>query len=250
MGQAVSRKSVRRCSSVPLCGQAAKKLNPTGWDRRRLRRGTEFDGACQKNNLLRLSGEPVDQRRRSRAAHAAEGQRTGARLRKRPASCSGLPSPASRRPHERAWSTFPGACSVLSTGLTSTFRHAAPLATASRRDSPTRTMFRPEDRDPPLYHCHFGTGAGGARCGRCHLPRRSHPDTLFTAAVCEAEIRYGLARMPAGCRRDGLTARIDTFFEIGFRDQVLRFDRACAAFYGEIRHARESSVNRSPLRTP
>ncbi|MGA3006222.1 MAG: type II toxin-antitoxin system VapC family toxin [Acetobacteraceae bacterium] len=66
------------------------------------------------------------------------------------------------------------------------------------------------------------------------------PDTVFTAAVCEAEIRYGIARMPVGRRREELIARIDTFFEIGFRDQVLRFDRSCAALYGEIRHARES----------
>jgi predicted nucleic acid-binding protein len=67
------------------------------------------------------------------------------------------------------------------------------------------------------------------------------PDTLFTAAVCEAEIRYGLARMPVGRRRDELIARIDTFFEIGFHDQVLRFDRTCSAFYGEIRHVREAA---------
>ena len=31
------------------------------------------------------------------------------------------------------------------------------------------------------------------------------------------------------------------FFEIGFQDQVLRFDRTCAALYGEIRHAREAA---------
>src|SRR5882757_7190210 len=67
------------------------------------------------------------------------------------------------------------------------------------------------------------------------------PDTVFTAAVCEAEIRYGLARMPHGRKRDGLIARADTFFETGFPDQVLRFDSACAALYGEIRHTREAA---------
>jgi predicted nucleic acid-binding protein len=67
------------------------------------------------------------------------------------------------------------------------------------------------------------------------------PDTVFTAAVCEAEIRYGLARMPAGRRREELIERIETFFEIGFRDLVLRFDRSCAALYGEIRQAREAA---------
>jgi toxin FitB len=69
------------------------------------------------------------------------------------------------------------------------------------------------------------------------------PETVFTAAICEAEIRYGLARMPHGRRRDDLIARISTFFEIGFPDQILRFDRACAAIYGDIRHTREAAGN-------
>ena len=67
------------------------------------------------------------------------------------------------------------------------------------------------------------------------------PETVFTAAICEAEIRYGPARMPPGRKRDDLIARMTTFFETGFPDQVLRFDRACAAVYGEIRHAREAA---------
>jgi len=67
------------------------------------------------------------------------------------------------------------------------------------------------------------------------------PETVFTAAICEAEIRYGLARMAQGRKRDDLIARMATFFETGFPDQVLRFDRACAAVYGEIRHAREAA---------
>jgi predicted nucleic acid-binding protein len=67
------------------------------------------------------------------------------------------------------------------------------------------------------------------------------PETAFTAAVCEAEIRYGLARMADGRRRDELIARMAEFFEIGFLDQVLQFDRACAAVYGEIRHGREAA---------
>jgi predicted nucleic acid-binding protein len=67
------------------------------------------------------------------------------------------------------------------------------------------------------------------------------PEIIFTAAVCEAEIRYGLARMPVGRKRDELIARISVFFETGFQDQVLVFDRACAALYGEIRHTREAA---------
>jgi toxin FitB len=67
------------------------------------------------------------------------------------------------------------------------------------------------------------------------------PGTVFTASICEAEIRYGLARMPAGRRRDELIKRIATFLDAGFRDQILPFDRACATVYGEIRAAREAS---------
>ena len=70
------------------------------------------------------------------------------------------------------------------------------------------------------------------------------PETIFTASVCEAEIRYGLARMAEGRRRDELIARINELFEKGFPDQVLPFDRQCAAAYGEIRHAREAAGRR------
>ena len=66
-------------------------------------------------------------------------------------------------------------------------------------------------------------------------------DTVFTAAICEAEIRYGLARMPRGRKRDELIRRMETFFDTGLQDQVLPFDRACASRYGEIRHAREAA---------
>ncbi len=69
---------------------------------------------------------------------------------------------------------------------------------------------------------------------------RLAPETVFTAAVCEAEICYGLARMPEGRKRDELVTRIAAFFEAGFPGQVLLFDRPCAALYGEIRHVREA----------
>ena len=67
------------------------------------------------------------------------------------------------------------------------------------------------------------------------------PDVVFTAAICEAEIRHGLARMPAGRKRDELAARIDALFTTGFQEQVMPFDGACAALYGEIRASREAA---------
>ena len=70
---------------------------------------------------------------------------------------------------------------------------------------------------------------------------RLPPDEIFTAAICEAEIRYGLARMPTGRRRDDLTARMNAFLDLGFGDRILLFDRHCAAAYGDIRQARDAS---------
>jgi predicted nucleic acid-binding protein len=79
---------------------------------------------------------------------------------------------------------------------------------------------------------------------------RQAPDTVFTAAVCEAEIRYGMARMPRGRRRDDLVARIARFFDTGFQDQILPFDHACAALHGEIRSAREAAGKPIAARMP
>jgi len=51
--------------------------------------------------------------------------------------------------------------------------------------------------------------------------RQQLPDSIYTAAVCVAEIQYGLARMPAGRRRDDLTARVAALLEIAFPNEIL-----------------------------
>ena len=62
---------------------------------------------------------------------------------------------------------------------------------------------------------------------------------VFITAITEAELRYGLAIMPAGRRRDRLTMETENFlaFEIGGR--ILPFDssatRAYAAIYADRR---------------
>lgn len=66
-------------------------------------------------------------------------------------------------------------------------------------------------------------------------------DTLFTASLCEAEIRYGIARMPSGRRRDGLAAAFQTFLAEGFSGRIIAFDSACAAAYADIRVRREAA---------
>ncbi len=78
--------------------------------------------------------------------------------------------------------------------------------------------------------------------------RRQPAETLFTAAICEAEIRYGIARLPPGRRRDSLTARVTIFLETGFHGQILAFDSECAAQYGPFRHRREAAGH--PVATP
>ena len=60
------------------------------------------------------------------------------------------------------------------------------------------------------------------------------PAGLFATTVTEAEIRFGIARMDAGKRRDGIAAAADHAFEILFRGRVLPFDRDAARNYAEI----------------
>lgn len=57
---------------------------------------------------------------------------------------------------------------------------------------------------------------------------------LFFSAVSEAELRTGAAILPAGKRRDGLTAAIDTMIKEDFAGRVLPFDSAAAKAYAAI----------------
>lgn len=66
-------------------------------------------------------------------------------------------------------------------------------------------------------------------------------DELFTASLCEAEIRYGLARLPAGRRRDGLEAAFRSLLAGGFAGRILSFDSACAEGYATVRTRREAA---------
>ena len=70
--------------------------------------------------------------------------------------------------------------------------------------------------------------------------RRQPQATLFTSCICEAEVRYGLARMPRGRRRNELAGRVAVLFA-GFAARILSFDSASATHYGTIRVARRSA---------
>lgn len=64
---------------------------------------------------------------------------------------------------------------------------------------------------------------------------------LFLSAVSEAELRTGVAMLPAGRRRDGLFAIIDAIIEEDFADRVLPFDSPAAKVYAVIAASRRAA---------
>lgn len=57
---------------------------------------------------------------------------------------------------------------------------------------------------------------------------------LFTTAISEAEVLYGLARMPEGRKRRQRIEAAAAMFEIDFDDRILPFDRPAARRFAEI----------------
>lgn len=64
---------------------------------------------------------------------------------------------------------------------------------------------------------------------------------MYLTSVSEAELRYGVAILPAGRRRTVLEAAMSHWLDHGFRERILPFDSAAARAYAEIavecRHA-------------
>jgi toxin FitB len=61
---------------------------------------------------------------------------------------------------------------------------------------------------------------------------------LSITVVTEAELRYGLARLPAGKRRDALARAIDQMLSGLLGSRVLAFDRDATSHYGAFMAAR------------
>ena len=57
---------------------------------------------------------------------------------------------------------------------------------------------------------------------------------MYLTAVNEAELRYGIAIMPVGKRRNALEAAMTRWLEQGFGERILPFDSAAAQAYAEI----------------
>jgi toxin FitB len=57
---------------------------------------------------------------------------------------------------------------------------------------------------------------------------------LVTTAICQAEILYGVALLPAGRRRETLARAVAMIFDRTFAGRVLPFDSAAAPIYADI----------------
>jgi predicted nucleic acid-binding protein len=65
---------------------------------------------------------------------------------------------------------------------------------------------------------------------------------IYTTAITIAEIRYGIARLPAGRRSDELLRVADEVFG-AFPEQILPFDAAAAHEYADLVARRERAGN-------
>jgi predicted nucleic acid-binding protein len=67
-------------------------------------------------------------------------------------------------------------------------------------------------------------------------------DIVFTTAVTQAEILYGVEVLPAGKRRTRLRAAVERLFAGEFQERVLPFDVDSALAYAKIVAGRESAA--------
>ena len=70
---------------------------------------------------------------------------------------------------------------------------------------------------------------------------RQAPAQVFTTAISEAEIHYGVSRLEAGKRKDALVEAVAGIFGEDFAGRILAFDSTAAAAYGRIVSDRERS---------
>jgi len=67
------------------------------------------------------------------------------------------------------------------------------------------------------------------------------PSSLFTSAVTQAELLYGLELLPEGKRRSMLAAGADQMFGRIFLGRILPFDSDAARFFAMIGASRRKS---------
>ena len=64
---------------------------------------------------------------------------------------------------------------------------------------------------------------------------------LYFSAIGEAELRYGVAILPAGRRQTALASAIEAILREDFADRILPFDSEAAREYADIAAARRSA---------
>jgi predicted nucleic acid-binding protein len=71
---------------------------------------------------------------------------------------------------------------------------------------------------------------------------RAQPrDKLFTTSISEAEILYGLRKMPRGERAQEKSAAVRAIFKVDLAGKVLGFDRDAARRYADIYVSRQEA---------
>ena len=65
--------------------------------------------------------------------------------------------------------------------------------------------------------------------------------SIYLTAISEAELRYGVAIMSSGKRRDGLGVAIDRILRDDMAGRILPFDSAAARAYADIAASRRSA---------
>lgn len=66
-------------------------------------------------------------------------------------------------------------------------------------------------------------------------------DRLYLSAVTEAELRYGVAILPDGRRKDALAAMIESVLQEDFAGRILAFDGLAAIAYASIGASRKAA---------
>lgn len=59
-------------------------------------------------------------------------------------------------------------------------------------------------------------------------------ETLYLSVITVAELRFGVARLPAGKRRDSLRERLETQVLPAFAGRILSFDLAATQAYADL----------------
>ncbi|MBZ5580117.1 MAG: type II toxin-antitoxin system VapC family toxin [Acidobacteriia bacterium] len=67
------------------------------------------------------------------------------------------------------------------------------------------------------------------------------PSGVFTTAITQAEILYGIEALPPGTRRSRLQAAIEKMFAAQFEGRVLPFDESAARSFARIAAARDAA---------